>query len=355
MPKLFPKLSLALSILLSLSGWIEGAYADVKSLDLPPGARPVEVRASFHLLDLQRIDDEAETFEFSGILTLVWKDSRQAFDAAQEGVTEKLYHGAYQFDELSPSWYPQVILANASQIPETQGILLRVRPDGTCTLIQDLHAIAREELNLRRYPFDRQHLEAAFQVLGFNHGEVRLTGEAQPVTAETSRISVPQWRLDSVGGTLTDLSAPYLEKDLKASALIVSFMVERQSFFVVRLVIIPLLIIVGLSWCVFWMDRASLVDRMNISFVGLLTAVAYQSMISDFMPHISYVTFINSFVSLSFLLMSATAAINLVVCLCDRHGHLEKGDVIDRRCRWIFPVTHVSLILIAYLVLFILY
>ena len=355
MPKLFPKLPLALAFLLSLSGWIETARADAKNLDIPPGARPVEVRTSFHLLDLQRIDDEAETFEFSGVLTLVWKDSRQAFDSAQEGVTEKLYHGAYQFDELSPSWYPQVILANASQIPETQGILLRVSPDGTCTLIQDLHAIAREELNLRRYPFDHQHLKAVFQVLGFNHGEVRLTGDPQPVTAETSRISVPQWRLESVGGSFSDLSAPYLGKERQASALIMSLKVKRQSFFVVRLVMIPLWIIVGLSWCVFWMDRASLVDRMNVSFVGLLTAVAFQSMISEFMPHISYVTFINSFVSLSFLLMSATAAINLVVCLCDRHGHLEKGDVIDRRCRWMFPVTHVSLVLIAYLILFLFY
>ncbi len=103
------------------------------------------------------------------------------------------------------------------------------------------------------------------------------------------------------------------------------------------------------------MDRASLADRMSVSFVGLLTAVAYQAMISDIMPHISYVTFINAFVSLSFLLMSATAGINLVVCLCDRHGHFEKGDRIDRRSRWIFPITHVSLILLAFFVLFFLY
>jgi hypothetical protein len=83
--------------------------------------------------------------------------------------------------------------------------------------------------------------------------------------------------------------------------------------------------------------------------------VAYQAMLSDFMPHISYVTFVNAFISFSFLLMSATAGINLVVCLCDRHGHFETGDVIDRRCRWIFPITHVSLILLAFLVLFFVY
>ena len=64
---------------------------------------------------------------------------------------------------------------------------------------------------------------------------------------------------------------------------------------------------------------------------------------SGLMPHISYVTFVNAFVSLSFVLISATAGINLVVCLCDRHGHFEKGDLVDRRCRWIFPIAHSSI------------
>jgi len=355
MSDLVPRFPIVLAFFLSLTGWVASARADNPALDLPSRSGPVEVRASFHVLDLQHIDDEAETFEFSGILTLVWKDARQAFDPVKEGVPEKLFHGSYQFDELSPSWYPQVILANASQVPETQGILLRVKPDGTCTLIQDLHAVAREELNLRRYPFDRQHLEAVFQVIGFQHGEVSLVSDGQPVTEEAERISVPQWRLESVDGRFTDLHAPYLGQGAKAAAMIVSFEVKRQAFFVVRLVIIPLLIIVGLSWCVFWMDRASLADRMSVSFVGLLTAVAYQAMLSDFMPHISYVTFVNAFVSISFILMSATAGVNLLVCLCDRHGHFEKGDLVDRRCRWLFPLAHFLCILTAFLVLFFYY
>ena len=48
---------------------------------------------------------------------------------------------------------------------------------------------------------------------------------------------------------------------------------ERASFYVRRLVIIPLILIVVLSWSVFWMERSSLGDRINLSFVGILTAV----------------------------------------------------------------------------------
>ena len=345
----------------ALVGWLmawDAAFAadpDARVFDLPGTARPVEVRASFHLLDVQGIDDEAETFEFSGVMTLSWRDERQAFDPAGAGVSEKLYHGSFQFDELSPSWYPQVILANASQIPEAQGVLLRVAPDGTCTLIQDLHAVARKDLQLRRYPFDRQRLEAVFQILGFDRSQVTLAGDSRPATADIAGIRVPQWHLESVSGDFREVNAPYHPGAGKASTFVVSLDVSRQSFFVVRLVILPLLIVVSLSWCVFWMDRASLADRMSVTFVGLLTAVAYQAMLGDIMPHISYITFVNAFISLSFLLMSATAVVNLRVCLCDRAGNHALGDRIDRRSRWIFPTAYAALIFLAFVVLFLFY
>ena len=53
--------------------------------------------------------------------------------------------------------------------------------------------------------------------------------------------------------------------------------VQRESFYMRRLVSIPLMVIVLLSFSVFWMDRSSLGDRLSVSFIGLLTSVAYHS------------------------------------------------------------------------------
>jgi hypothetical protein len=99
-----------------------------------------------------------------------------------------------------------------------------------------------------------------------------------------------------------------------------------------------------LSWSVFWMDRSSLGDRMAVSFVGILTAVAYQTMVSSIMTQISYMTIIHGFLYFSFILMCATVVVNLVVGTCDRAGDFARGDLIDRRCRWIFPITYVILV-----------
>jgi hypothetical protein len=128
-----------------------------------------------------------------------------------------------------------------------------------------------------------------------------------------------------------------------ASAFVVSMDVQRESFFMVRLVIFPLMLIVMLSWSVFWMDRSSLGDRISVSFIGILTAVAYQIVVSEILPHISYMTLMNGFLNLSFFIMCATVVINLVVGALDRQGREEAGNLVDRRCRWIFPLTYFGL------------
>ncbi len=314
---------------------------------------PVIVRASFHLQDINEIDESAETFEFTGILTLTWQDKRQAFNPKEAQTEEKIYQGSYQFNELSPAWYPQVILANESGLYEKHSVLLRVKPDGTCTLVETVNAIAEVDLNLKRCPFDRQRLVAKFKVLGFDTSEVVFeTVSLHPLT-DSQKIKIPQW-------VLTNLSSPVHNRTLShagdqdASSLFVfTIDVQRKSFFLLRLVVLPLLLIVMLSWSVFWMDRSSLGDRISVSFIGILTAVAYQLVVSENLPQISYVTLIHAFINISFIFMCLTTIINLVVGCLDKQGKFKAGDLIDYRCRMIIPLVYFGTLLVVVTIVFI--
>ena len=327
------------------------AAATEPSLLSPPTVDgPVVVRASFQLRDINEIDDAAETFEFGGVLKLTWVDERQAFDPAAEKVDEKIYQGAFQFNEIAPAWYPQVVLVNESGLYEMLGVILRVQPDGSSTLIQTITARAEAELDLRRYPFDHHRLEAVFEVLGADVSEVVL--EAEPMSGSDHEVHAPQWTLKSVGTSTRDRAAPYAGRQGVASSFVVSMDVERDSFFMVRLVVIPLMFIVMLSWSVFWMETSSLADRISVSFIGILTAVAYQLVVTDIQPDISYLTLMHGFLNLSFFIMCVAVVINLWVGSLDRRGMSDAGDRIDYRCRWIFPVTYFGLILVMAVVAF---
>jgi hypothetical protein len=312
----------------------------------PKGAGPVVVRARFEFHDINEINDGAETFEFAGVLTLKWHDPRQAFDPAVVGVDEKIFQGGYQFNELSTGWYPQVVLVNESGLYQKNGVVLRVQPDGTSTLIETLNATAEAEFNMSRFPFDGQRLEAVFEVLGFDRDEVLLQVESDAASSFASNVRVPQWTITGASASVRDSAASYAGRRRVSSAFVVSVDVQRESFYMRRLVIIPLVMIVLLSFSVFWMDRSSLGDRLSVSFIGILTGVAYQLMLSEQLPRISYVTLMHGFLTLSFLTMCATVVINVLVGTLDQRGKFELGDRVDRRCRWIFPFTYFGLILL---------
>jgi hypothetical protein len=331
------------------------ATSDSFLLDPPKDGGPVVVHASFAVHDINEINDEKETFEFTGVLTLRWRDKRQVFDPAAVGVDEKIYQGAYQVDELSPSWFPQVVLVNSSGSYEKQGVVLKVQPDGTSTLIEKLNAAAKTELNLRRFPFDGQRLEAVFEVLGFDNSEVVLRVESETATSVGSEIRIPQWTITGISMSIQDRPASYVGRRGVASAFVASVDVQREPFYVSRLITLPLVVIVLLSFSVFWMDRSSLGDRISVSFIGILTAVAYQVVMSEILPRIAYVTWINAFLNFSFLMMVGTVIINLVVGALDQQGRSELAQRVDHLCRWIFPLTYFGLVLFAFAVAFLLF
>ena len=196
-------------------------------------------------------------------------------------------------------------------------------------------------------PFDSQSLDAVFEVFGFDRSEVKLLAEELPDHNDSADMRIPQWTLSGFGSSVVNADDSDSGKPADSSRLVMTVKVERQSLFLLRLIVMPLLLIVMLSWSVFWMDRSSLGDRINLSFVGILTAVAYQIVVGDIMPRISYQTLMNAFLNMSFLTMCAAAIVNLVVGAADKAGNYKRGDLIDRRCRIIFPLTYFGLLAIA--------
>lgn len=311
------------------------------------GSTPIIVRARFVLNDLNEINEGTETFEFAGTLTLIWNDPRQAFDPVAVGVNEKVYQGAYQVNEVSTGWYPQVVLVNEAGLYQKSGSVLRIKPDGASTLVETINAIAESKVDMTRFPLDKHRLQAVFQVLNFNQDEVLL--QVEPVNESSwPSARLPQWRIRQLSRSIETRASSSAGRQELSSALVVSVNVERKPFDAMRLVVFPLMVIVLLSFSVFWMDRSSLGDRISVSFIGVLTGVAYLLVTSEQLPRISYVTLMHAFVNLSFITMSATVVINLVVGTLDKRGEFERGNRIDRRCRWIFPLVYFGLFLIMF-------
>jgi hypothetical protein len=175
------------------------ARADRQPFALSPPERdePIEILFNFAVQDVQEINDLAETFGITGVMTLTWNDPREAFDPGIEGVKEKLFQGHYQFNEVATGWYPQMVLINEAGAYQKSGVQLRITPDGTSILKEKITAVAETSLNMRTFPFDSHRLEAIFTVLG--HGSDEVVLRIDPAAHEPAHeIKVPEWRVNGV-------------------------------------------------------------------------------------------------------------------------------------------------------------
>lgn len=327
------------------------SYASNNAFGPPEGDGPVVVDVGFLLSNINAINEEEETFDFEGVLSMHWRDARLAFDPAETGYDQLYYQGSYQFNEVFSGWWPQVYLANEAGRFDREAVLLRVTPEGDVYYNEEIDAVAKSSLNLARYPFDRQQLTAIFEVLGFDKRQVLLRPDLSSTGAWKDRhhqILVPQWHSPGLSTSVVEYEPQYLYgKNKLLSALRLQVDIERNPWYTLRLVVLPVVIFVILSWSVFWMDRSSLGDRMDISFIGILTVVAYQIMFSADLPKIAYMTVLMSFMIISFLTMCASVVVNLRVAALDNKGRSAEGNQVDWHCRYLFPLGYTLLNLAA--------
>ena len=323
-----------------------GATPDL-SLFGPP-EKPTVVSVGFVLLDLNAINEREETFEFEALVTLRWRDPRQAFDPAESGTREKYYEGAFHFAESYVGWWPQLGLENGAGRFERQGQLLRIQPDGSMSYVYLLHATAERPLDLHAFPFDRQQLALYMQVLGHGADEVVLRTDAKETGTANQLLNIAGWKLNGIS---TQIERSEIHHHHRASQLVTRLDVKREPFHLLALVILPLTLLVMLTWSVFWMDEEPLSARINISFIGILSVVAYQFIVQDSMPAISYFTLMDAFLISTLVIVGLGVVVNLVVDKLNRADRRSVGDRVDYACRWAFPLAFISVNTICALIL----
>lgn len=339
----FSRITAVLPVLVATTIGASAQETDPVLLTPPMTNGPVIVEVGFLLTDLNDIELHEQRIVMQGVLTARWHDPRMTFDPEVAGVEEKFFQGDYQFSEIATGWWPQLVLVNASGLYSRQGQLLRHRHDGWMTYVEQVNAGVEVQAELRRFPFEREHFEIIYEVLGHDRSEVVLEVDSSTSGQSPEGLSMSGWDLTSLGFESSEYVPAYLNQRLgSASNFVARIEVARRPGFWLRVVCLPMSLLVLLTWSVFWMDRSSLGDRMSISFLGILAVVAYQITVSSTLPAIPYFTLMSAFIYISFVTACASVLVNLRVSHLDRSERREEGNRLDERCRWLFPTGYFS-------------
>ena len=259
----------------------------------------------------------------------------------------RIFQGDYAVKELFEGWRPHVVIPNGIGNRATTNMAISIWPDGYIEYSETFFTKAETPMDLRRFPFDTQVLEVFFHPFIYQRNEVVLIPDDRLARTWNQNMGLADWSRQDVTMHERPIEIAYFD-DSKSeiSEFVVEVTIERRPAHILISMILPMALLVSLTWCVFWMDNETLANRVNITFIGILSVVAYYFVILGNVPEVSYLTLIDAFVLATFAVLAAGVVLVVVV---ENVQVDDKADVamrVDRICRWAFPLAYVLTVLV---------
>lgn len=305
---------------------------------------PREVSVGMYLVDITSLDETSNTYTVEMDVFVSWHDEDLKFDPAAEGAETRVYAGKEVGQVREDIWQAQIYPTNPVGQFSAGGQKLVVYADGHAELTGRVTATLRARLDYRRFPFDTQVLPIELESFPWNMDEVTLLPDREH-SGYDQLTALSEWEV--VGLKIDQYEKTRVRDVVPFSDLRFSISVQRDAGFYLWKIFLTVVIIVALTWVVFWMSGEGLGRRAGISSSGILTVIAYQFVTTSSLPKVSYLTVADKVMILSVVMIAATMVESLLVDGLTRTDPDRKLR-IDRVCRLAYPATFaLALLLLA--------
>ncbi|HEV3393794.1 MAG TPA: hypothetical protein VG103_09855 [Chthoniobacterales bacterium] len=298
-----------------------------------PGAQegPTQVSVGIWIVDISNIDSAQQHFTADIAVVLQWKDARLAHTGTG------LAH--YALDQI---WTPRVAIANeTSSVSRKFPDSVEVEPDGTVIYRQRYAGSFTQSLRLQSFPFDRQAFHFQVVAIRYRPNEVVFVPDEnwirdglQQAAGISPSITLPDWTVEKWDAKARVYA---LTPGMQYSGYAFEFTASRNVAYYIWKVILPLVLIVMMSWVVFWIDPATSNSQISVAVTSMLTLIAYRFAVDSQLPRLPYMTRLDLFFLVSTLLVFFSLIEVLITTILENKQQTERAKKIDRYCRVIFP------------------
>jgi len=287
------------------------------------------------VLDIDEIDDAAQNFTTNVFIRLRWKDPRLAIPG-----------GDVRQIPLEEVWNPRVIIANRQGlVSKSLPDVVEVRPDGTVNYLQRYTGKLSQRLRLTDFPLDQHLFSIHFVSTGYSEDEIIFKPEKSRNLIGGSiagELSLQDWKVTHFEA----LTLSYMPiKQIKAPGFAFRFTAERYVSYYLWQVVIPLIVVVVMSWAAFFINGKHVGVRFGVATSAILTIVTLRFVISNLLPRLPYMTRMDFFtVGSTLLVFLALIAVVLTSFLDGLHkeGIAKK---IDMGARFLFPISYLVMLI----------
>ncbi len=282
---------------------------------------PTEVQIGIYVIDVDEISSADQSFAASVFYQARWKNPllrHKGPGPLKRGISEV--------------WTPRLTIVGQQMAWQSFPEAVEIQPDGTVVYRQKIWGRFSQPLQLHDFPFDKQVLSIHVVAAGLLEEHVKmvpLVNESGGTSGMARTFSLPDFNVLSFEAA----AVPYYpgNETRAVAGYEVKIQVARQATYYILKVIIPLCLIVVMSWLPRWLDPEQAGTNIGIATSSFLTLVAYLFAITVLLPRVSYVTRMDRFILLSTLTVFAgllqTAANTMLV-------KRRKKVLVERTDRW---------------------
>lgn len=317
---------------------------------IPPNtAGPTEVFVDVGISEIFGIDEREEIFTVDAYLFLDWVDERLAFDPDAFGYDRKVYQDETALEMLkSEIWWPAIEIIDARGSRDRMHTTLTVYYDGAVYYNERFTVDIEQGFDLEEFPFDEHGISFRIEPFEYAADEVIFLPAEDPLNEQWE---TEEWDI-TYNPLLVETGLPESDdEEIGFAATTADISIERVPDFYLSSFFLPLLLIVAISWAVFWMDYKDmhLADRMSVSFTSVLTVVAFDFVSTDNLPKLSYPTLLDKTLTISYVFLALTVLENVVGYSLKKNNNLALAQKVDLLSRWLFPLGYYVILAITLL------
>ncbi|KAA1189457.1 hypothetical protein F0M18_13935 [Pseudohalioglobus sediminis] len=289
---------------------------------------PLTVYVAVGVLDVDEISSADQRFTINYFAQFRWVDSRLAHDGP----------GTIRRD-ITDITAPRFLILNQQKVWSSLLNVVDITPEGEAVFRQRLWGDFSQPLRLHDFPFDKHTFELPMVSFGGLEQQVIMAPDPQRSSLIADNLSVADWR---ILGYQTEVREIPLTNDVSVQGFVFSFEAERIFTHYVVKYIIPLFLIVMMSWVVFWIDPTEAGSQLSVAVTATLTLIAYHIALAGKLPDIPYLTRMDLFLFCSTLLVFVALVEVVLTSRLARSDRVELARQYDFYSRMVFPAAYLA-------------
>lgn len=294
-------------------------------------AGPTRVDFGIIVSDVTSINSAEQTFSADVGLVMKWHDPRLVKPDGEVRVMNR-----------TDVWNPDILLVNQRDITQQLPDVVDVSPDGYVYYRQRFSGEFSNRIHVSDFPFDKHDFHVRFVSMRYGPKDIEfMNDQMRDRTGLTEKPLVVDWHI----GDWRVQTEPLVSKMIAfpRAAMAIEFNAQRRAGFFIMKLLLPLALVVCMSWVVFWLDPERIDAQVGMAATAILTLIAYRFTFDSLLPPVSYMTRVDYFITGSTFLVFLSLLQVIITGTLVSQNRVPDARRLDRWSRLIFPVLFVTL------------